>query len=478
MIVETDPATIEHRKLIDVPPADVFAFLSDPETIPEYWPGTTVTASDDSFEVAYTVAAGSSDASITLPAELRVIEVKEPTALTMRLDGAIYGTVEWTLQPQDGSTLVTATMTLTLDSQDLDVIDDAVDEPNRAGDQPLASVEATVGSTLDEALDILQTRCERCPPPASMANFELPDVYCPFPAEINPHFDEVAGRSVDWAREMDLLDEEDVPPGTMAALRFAGRVHPTAPREAFRLLGDWYCWGFLEDDNRDESGLSEHPRAMVEYQRPLLAVLEGEEPDHRTPLVRAFADLHRRWTEMGTPGWQKRIRRHHAEYFAAHRWEARNRSRNHVPVRADYVRNKRVAAGLYIVFDLAALAGDVDRPPSLYRSPIYQDLLEAVANVVCWTNDVYSLRKELAHDDVNNLIVVVRSEQDCSLRTAVAEVRELIAAETRRFEELRQRITREFDATDDLPLHLTQLETALGGHLKYSEEVARYATRD
>lgn len=304
---------------------------------------------------------------------------------------------------------------------------------------------------------------------------ELPEISCPFPAEISPHSPDVEPHTVDWAREVGLLDRDGTSPDRLVGPRFASCVHPAAPYRKLCFISKWYCWGFLEDDNRDETALRERPREIVQYQQPLLDVLEGEGCGrHQPPLVRAFVDLHRRWTKLGPEDWQERFQRHHVRYFAAHRWEARNRARNHVPVRAEYVRNMRVAAGMDIVFDLAELAGGIRLPASCYRSPLYRDVLEAAGNVICWTNDVYSLPRELACDEVNNLVMVVSAEQECSLRAASTEVGEMIAAETRRFEELCGRLAEEFGDVEDLEPHLTQLERAISGHLKYSEETTRY----
>jgi len=59
-------------------------------------------------------------------------------------------------------------------------------------------------------------------------------------------------------------------------------------------------------------------------------------------------------------------------------------------------------------------------------------------DLVAWTNDVYALPKELAHGEVNNLIVIMQHEDGGSLQDAINRACTLINRETRRFEELAQ----------------------------------------
>lgn len=313
---------------------------------------------------------------------------------------------------------------------------------------------------------------------AAIQQLEVPDIYCPFPSETSPYGDEIEAHTLDWAEDMNLLTPTPDPSSLRVGPHFACHVHPTASDRLLQFIAKWYCWGFLEDDTRDESALRRQPRQMAEYQQSFLQVLNDDDAEHRTPLSRAFADLQDRWGRLGTAEWRARFKRHHLRYFAAHRWEARNQVQGYVPTRNEYVTNTRVAAGIPLVFDLAALAGDVVRSRSLYRSPIYQELLETAGNVICWTNDVYSLHRELRNDEVNNLIVVIHEEQNCSLQEAIVTVSDLIAGESSAFEKLRRQVSEEFADVEGLQSHLAQVAQAIGGHLAYSEQTARYEVLD
>lgn len=115
MSAETAPTTIEQQRTIDASPTDIFALLSEPSHLREYWPAMAMTETDTPTEMAYSVAPDGLDGSITLSTEVGVADTNGCTALTMTFAGTLAGTVEWTLKPNDNSTLVTVMATLTLD---------------------------------------------------------------------------------------------------------------------------------------------------------------------------------------------------------------------------------------------------------------------------------------------------------------------------------------------------------------------------
>lgn len=116
-----------------------------------------------------------------------------------------------------------------------------------------------------------------------------------------------------------------------------------------------------------------------------------------------------------------------------------------------------------MMFDLLEIAQDLDLPPSIYQRTELTALHEAANNVIMWTNDVYSLHKELEDDGILTLPVVMRAEQHCSMREAITQVCARIDAETQRFKELAQSLPANTDA--DLQVYRTALERWIRGNL-------------
>src|SRR4029079_10171473 len=58
-------------------------------------------------------------------------------------------------------------------------------------------------------------------------------------------------------------------------------------------------------------------------------------------------------------------------------------------------------------------------PEAVHGSPELRALRRAAGNAICWINDLFSLRKELARGETNNLVVVLQRAHRCSLQEAI-----------------------------------------------------------
>jgi hypothetical protein len=141
---------------------------------------------------------------------------------------------------------------------------------------------------------------------------------------------------------------------------------------------------------------------------------------------------------LATSAWKRRFARHHADYFAACRWDAENRAHKRVPDVRAYIENRRNSVANPISFDMFDLSQHIEFPVGIRESPPFQAILQAANDIVAWTNDVYSLRKELAHGDINNLVLAVQNAQHCSLQEAINQVCVMIETKTRHFQEMVQ----------------------------------------
>src|SRR5205807_4442749 len=105
--------------------------------------------------------------------------------------------------------------------------------------------------------------------------------------------------------------------------------------------------------------------------------------------------------------------------------------RKRVPDVHTYIKNRRNSVANPISFDMFDVSQHVEFPAEIYESQPFQAVLESANDIVAWINDVYSLKKELAHGDVCNLVVAVQYAQHCSLQEAVNQVSAMIETETR-----------------------------------------------
>jgi hypothetical protein len=72
-------------------------------------------------------------------------------------------------------------------------------------------------------------------------------------------------------------------------------------------------------------------------------------------------------------------------------------------------------------FDLIEFVHDLDPPVQSRVHPLYLDLVTAAADVVCWTDDLVTVEKEIARGDVHNLVIVLVHYESCSVDATANE---------------------------------------------------------
>lgn len=253
-------------------------------------------------------------------------------------------------------------------------------------------------------------------------------LWCPFEARINPAVDEAHAHSRAWARACGLVGGE-------AALRrfdaaqfawLTARAYPTAPVHELVLVAQWNVWLFVHDDGCD---VDDRGRALIEpLQRlhGLHRVLRGGTADATSSVAaRALAELLPRILAPAPAPWREHFVATVDAYLAACAWEARNRANGRVPTLDDYVRMRRDTGAVRTSIAMIERCEGLVLPADVRAHPVVEALCKACNDVVCWANDIVSLRKELASGDVHNLVAVIAHgrgdhDHDAAIATATA----------------------------------------------------------
>lgn len=463
---------IDRTASIEAASDDIYTLLTDLEPVLRACSRIAVISVEKEVVAAY--FRGKAGESLSnLQGHVRVTEMEPPTALTMAFDGTVEGIVEWTVKPTGDRTLVSATVTYSHAYDPTEASREKRDEATGGTSSP--TIRSQLTTALEDILTALQTLCERRSPPVSVAPDEIPAINCPFPAERNPNLDTVTAHTRDWAQQQGLPSD-----GLAPFSRFACQGHPEAPLPEMYLCSDWYSWLFLYEEPRViERGME--LETVERFQEPFLAVLDGESrspTSYEDPLVRAFADICQRAAARMPPMWYERFIEHHRNYFASQRWEVCNRCSGHLSDRHVSVQKRRHTAGVYPAFDLIELASGISLSPDVYQHEVVTALRQSAANVLAWGNDLYSLRTDLKHEDVNNLVTVLRDEQNCSMPEAVAQTRDLIQTEIHQFQALSTRIIADSEMDGDILVYIPALEQWIGGCLAWAGERAQYVSTE
>lgn len=315
---------------------------------------------------------------------------------------------------------------------------------------------------------------------------DVTGIFSPFPYRISPHVESARRHLADWVRGKGLVSRESARQRFERADFgwFVAVVYPTADLPRLSLVADWFAWMFLVDDQLDDGVMGRSPQEFRRLVDTMRAVLEAPEPSARADAewpaaVSSLADLWSRTAAYSTSSWRRRFVQHLEECLStAAVWETNNRLRGILPTEESYVTNRRHTGAIYVCMDLIDIVEDLDIPDSLYADPRFSAALDAACNVVCWTNDVYSLAKERSLGEVHNLVYLVQHHRNLTEADAVSHVRDAIAAERRAF------LTAEAALLDAYPEHravlvpvVAGMRSWMRGNLDWSSRTQRYRTQ-
>ena len=249
----------------------------------------------------------------------------------------------------------------------------------------------------------------------------------PFPSRISLLADRVEDGVRVWADDRQLVCSEaarhhlaQTGIGYLAARCFAG-----AELGRLALIGQWLTLIIRLDDQFDDGPLRRQPQQVDEVAGELEGILRaapGQAPAPRSPVADALIDLWGRTAELMSPAWRRRFVRDFSRWLDSLRGEVATRAERGHPEESAHHVARRDAGGIQNVLDLIELAAHCEVPPSFEAGATYRHLRDLAADVVQWTNDLVSLEKELARDDVHNAVILARHHRGLSLDAAVDEV--------------------------------------------------------
>ncbi|MER6775727.1 MULTISPECIES: terpene synthase family protein [unclassified Streptomyces] len=206
----------------------------------------------------------------------------------------------------------------------------------------------------------------------------------------------------------------------------AGRVSGDVPYETIVLLAEWMAWSFVLDDQHDHlirtgelAAWRPVTDAITEY---LATGRTSRSTSRRNPLVKGFVELCDRILDGMSPGTAARYRTHVPQMLHSLDQEAGNRGAARRPSVQDYVLMRRHSSQLLPMMDMVEAGLGIDLPQHIHDLPAFQAVVESAVDIISWGNDVFSLPKEHACGDNNNLVSLIASWEGRSLPEAVRSV--------------------------------------------------------
>lgn len=306
-------------------------------------------------------------------------------------------------------------------------------------------------------------------------HMSIPELYNPFvmPDKVDERAETLNRATLSWISSFSLAKKRQlydivsaVSPGWLAS-----NIHPDGSSETLAIISDWYLWMFLYDDYCDESELGKNPEQLRNYNAKLLTVLRGaSRASKEDPISLLIEDLGRRFRTLGKDDWMARFTSSVKEFFEATVWEASNRFEERPPDLASYIEMRPKAAGLMVDGMFIEMADGVSLTETQLELDIVKDLRRLANLLVCWANDIFSLNKEVHHNDVHNLVLALQHEQRLTLLDALERATQMHDEAVKEF------VTRKLDLPDDpvLSRYAELLEARIRSNIEWSKTALRY----
>jgi len=301
----------------------------------------------------------------------------------------------------------------------------------------------------------------------------LPPLYAPFRSTVNPHAKEADERVIDWVNAFHLAPSEDWAAYYRKAkfTWFAARCFPEADLVSLTLAAQFNVWLFLLDDSCDEVETGRKYDYLRQMATELFLVMAGRSPHsdaRQVPLVSALADLWERLKALGNQDWQGRFWASMVRYLDACKLEATFLDQGLWPGIDVYMKTRPYLGAVHLEPDLSEVLCGIPLTRRTREHPRIAALTLLCCNIVCWSNDLFSLEKELKNGDSHNLVLVLQHELNYTLSEAITETAAIHDRDVQRFVELRG----ELDKAGLDPYHKTLPEDrALGQYISTLQNI-------
>ncbi|WP_435841409.1 epi-isozizaene synthase [Streptomyces griseofuscus] len=298
--------------------------------------------------------------------------------------------------------------------------------------------------------------------PPSLA---LPVIESGFPRRLHPYWPRLQEKTRLWLLEKRLMPEDKVREFA-DDLRYTDLMagyYTDARDEVLQAIADYSAWFFVWDDRHDRDIVHARTGDWRRLRHRLHAALDAPRHHlhHPDPLVAGFADSVLRLYGFLPSTWNQRFARHFHTVIEAYDREFRNRTQGYVPGVDEYLALRRLTFAHWIWTDLLEPSAGCELPDGIRRNPSYRRAALLSQEFAAWYNDLCSLPKEIAGDEVHNLGISLITYEGLTLEAAVDNIRRRVETCTDEFIAAEREVLRFADALADGTVRGKELSTAV-----------------
>jgi germacradienol/geosmin synthase len=279
----------------------------------------------------------------------------------------------------------------------------------------------------------------------------LPEIYMPFPLRISPFLEGARRSTIEWARQMGMLDVRPGLPGSgvwterrLAGFDFplcAAAIHADASAPALEISSQWLTWGTYGDDyfpavynsTRDIAGA----KVFVARLGACMPIGSDAAPVPVTAVELSLLDLWRRTVSTMSTADQQRFRRAVMDMLESWVWELSNHVLSRIPDPVDYVEMRRATFGSDLTMTLCRMTAGGEVPQAVFQTRTMTNLEHSAQDYCCLMNDLFSYQKEIQFEgEHHNCVLVIQKFLDCGILEAAAVVNNLMTARAKQLEHI------------------------------------------
>lgn len=255
-----------------------------------------------------------------------------------------------------------------------------------------------------------------------MEKLIIPDLYCPFPLQINKHVDVLEDYALEWVTRFNLLKDE------LSYQRFrkakfywlTASAYPNCQLEELKIANDVISWLFIWDDQCDISDLGKQPEIINIFCNRFIEILNGAElTTEDIPLAYALSDIRKRIIQRGKITFFHHFVHNFEDYFHGCIEEANNRLQLELPTLETYIKIRSSSAAVALCLNLIEFCDRVKIPYFLRNHEIITKINQMTINIIAWSNDILSVQREQLTGHVHNLVLVLHHQQNIPLEKAI-----------------------------------------------------------
>lgn len=264
----------------------------------------------------------------------------------------------------------------------------------------------------------------------------------PFPGRINPLVKQADFNTADWLGRFSLIRSNDELRHSQNGkfTWMVARMFPGADLNALGIAADLNALLFLIDDHFDGGGGDAAKAPLFKgFIHRMIEILNEQEDDGRKEknnVLASFRDIWLRLVAISTPAWQQRFRESLIAALNANLWRMETLDNEQLPTVADYMHFRPMIGGANFFTYLAEVMENVVLPEHCFRHPSIVRMMDLCAGSICWANDLFSFRKELAEGDTMNLVMLLQMERGGTLNNAIKAAKEIHDKAVKEFIEL------------------------------------------